>query len=229
MTSGRRITWNPWVLIFSAAALGGMAPTLVKQARIIADGGPLPRPAILVALVIYLTLGGCIALIFKETDLKKAFFLGIGVPALIVSGQGGGEVGSAKDIRGALYFLSPGIALAQEGEEEKAEGQKKLIILSELTCEKCFIRFYDQESELVAVLRFPKEPGVHEFAVPENASAFGIWNAAITPQLWNLKEPTEYEFGYVFKPWNDFWRGLGNDTIRSYDSIVKPWSSEHQT
>ena len=224
MTSGRKIRWNPWLLIFLAAALGGMAPTLVKQARIIADGGPLPSPSILVALIIYLALGGCIALIFKETDLKKAFFLGIGVPALIVSGQGGGQVGFGDNIKGAMYFLSPTTALAQEGKEEKVEEQKKLVIVSEMTCDKCFIRFYSKDGELVAVLRFPKAPGTHEFPVPRNVSAFGIWNSAITPQLWKLKEPTKYVFGYEFKPWNDFWRGLGNDTIRSYDSIVTPLS-----
>jgi hypothetical protein len=97
------------VLSFFCGAVGGAAPSLLDlatRARI----EQLPSGGYYIAMAIFAFLGGFLALVYKETITHKAFFLGIGAPALIVAG------GKAVD-SGTAWRLDPGLtktAYAQE-------------------------------------------------------------------------------------------------------------------
>jgi hypothetical protein len=82
---------RPFTLI--AAALGGISPYLVTLAKSLVAATPhtnihftdLINPEYFVGLILIALIGGVVALFFQETDLRKAFVLGIGAPALISS------------------------------------------------------------------------------------------------------------------------------------------------
>ena len=76
------------VLIALAAGIGGIAPNLVNLAQGFTGDAPyLPGFIYYVGVAIFFGLGASVALIFAETDHRKAFILGISLPALIAAVQ----------------------------------------------------------------------------------------------------------------------------------------------
>lgn len=75
--------------IFIAAAFGGISPNLLRLAvSLMKEEAELPGVTYALGLLIFAMMGGVVAYIWEETDLKKAFYLGIGLPALIQMGAG---------------------------------------------------------------------------------------------------------------------------------------------
>lgn len=68
---------------------GGLAPFLLNLAHTLTEASPTdgvtvtPSVGYFIGLVIFGVIGSFVAYAFKETDLKKAFFLGISAPAMI--------------------------------------------------------------------------------------------------------------------------------------------------
>ena len=66
------------------AALGGITPNLLTLAvQLTAKNSELPSPTYVIGLLIFASLGAAIAYIWEEGNLKKAFYLGVGLPSLI--------------------------------------------------------------------------------------------------------------------------------------------------
>ena len=79
-------TLPKWVMAFFVGGLGGIAPTLLRfgmdlsQKRMsVAD----ISWSMLVGTAIFFVLGGAVAAIWDEVDLKKVFYIGLGLPSLI--------------------------------------------------------------------------------------------------------------------------------------------------
>lgn len=72
-----------FILSILASAFGGTCSSLITLASSLVSGGSLPELSYILGILIFGFLGASICLIFREEDPKKAFFLGIGVPALI--------------------------------------------------------------------------------------------------------------------------------------------------
>jgi hypothetical protein len=74
------------ILMGLAGGIGGASSNLLDLARHLTASNPVP-PGILwiVGTLIFFGLGAAVAMVFQETDSKKAFFLGIGLPALIAA------------------------------------------------------------------------------------------------------------------------------------------------
>ena len=76
-------------LPLAAAAIGGMSPYFVKLAKNLLAAGPtqhisdLVSPAFFLGLAFIAIIGALVSLILQESDIKKAFVLGISGPALI--------------------------------------------------------------------------------------------------------------------------------------------------
>jgi hypothetical protein len=82
------MTWKP---IFASGAFGGIAPILLQLAIDLTQGRRKVDAiglSILVGMVIYAALGGGLSLIWKETDLKKVFYIGLGLPSLLMVATG---------------------------------------------------------------------------------------------------------------------------------------------
>jgi hypothetical protein len=85
--SGRKaaqtLTAQKRLVITLAAGFGGIAANLLALAVILLQNGGLPQPTYYLAMCILFIMGAAVALIWGETDARKAFYLGIGLPALL--------------------------------------------------------------------------------------------------------------------------------------------------
>lgn len=76
----------PWKIVFATGAFGGVAPILLQLAIDLTQGRRRIEAigiSILIGMAIYAVLGGGLSLIWKETDLKKVFYIGLGLPSLL--------------------------------------------------------------------------------------------------------------------------------------------------
>lgn len=83
--SNDRMPTGTLVSAIACGGVGGMAPSLLDLAGM-ARAGEMPANGYFLAMAIFAFLGGFVAAIYKEHLTHKAFFLGIGAPALIVAG-----------------------------------------------------------------------------------------------------------------------------------------------
>ena len=75
-----------WKIIFATGAFGGIAPILLQLAIDLTQGRKRVEAiglSIFIGMAIYAVLGGGLSLIWKETDLKKVFYIGLGLPSLL--------------------------------------------------------------------------------------------------------------------------------------------------
>jgi hypothetical protein len=81
----------PWKTIFATGAFGGVAPILLQLAIDLTQGRRRVEAiglSILIGMAIYALLGGGLSLVWKETDLKKVFYIGLGLPSLLMIASG---------------------------------------------------------------------------------------------------------------------------------------------
>ena len=235
--------------IFLSGAVGGVFPHLiVLGTRFLGDQPKVPEFLYYIALVVFFFLGGVITLIFGETDSKKAFFLGVSLPALITSVQlqPDPKVGTSipKDHTKTSFIQLVAPAHAQSKHvssgrsddptsqanpnDASAQSSGKLLIRSSQSCVDCELRFYDKQGRLLKKQPFPNKPEkVHSFSIPERTDRFGIWNELINPHLWTLPndgraKPVSYTFEYKPSIWNYLRReGLGNYGVKLNNAEIR--------
>ena len=97
-----------------AAGFGGIAPNVFRVASELMGGRGAPEASYVIGVLIFMGIGAATALAFGETDSKKAFFLGLGLPAMFQS--------AAQDVSTAAARLefSP-VAYAAELEEPERD------------------------------------------------------------------------------------------------------------
>jgi len=90
----------------ASAAFGGVATTLFALGAELTRGQRLPNASYALGLAIFATLGACVAFFFGETNCRKAFFLGLGLPSLIQVGAAS-ATHSAGASAASLFDLMP--------------------------------------------------------------------------------------------------------------------------
>lgn len=69
-----------------SGGFGGIAPNLFRLGAGLQSGEPLPDASYAIGVLIFFVIGSGLALAFKEDNAKKAFFLGLSIPAMFQSG-----------------------------------------------------------------------------------------------------------------------------------------------
>jgi hypothetical protein len=72
--------------IIAAGALGGISPTLIRLAIDFVNGNSSINQlnaSILLGIALFAFLGAGVAAVWGETDLKKVFYVGLGLPSLV--------------------------------------------------------------------------------------------------------------------------------------------------
>jgi len=90
-----------WVWIGLAGVFGGVAPNLFRLGTDLTSGRPLPGPSYLIGLAIFMALGFVVAVTQEEQSLKKAFLLGLAIPAMF---QAGAQDLSAKSVQASTVL-----------------------------------------------------------------------------------------------------------------------------
>jgi hypothetical protein len=68
------------------AGIGGMLPTAVKLAPAFATAQPpSPEPGLYLGFFLYFVVGAVVALLYRETDFRKAIILGIAAPGIVTN------------------------------------------------------------------------------------------------------------------------------------------------
>lgn len=171
------------VLIGLVAGLGGAAPNLLQLAIMLTKGDTkLPDISYLAGILIFAMLGGAVGLIWGEKDLKKAFYLGVGLPSLIqvsvnnaTTDQAvaflGTEQSSFSLVPVALAYSQPASSSAMDVSFQGGRNLK-LAIQKEAPAFMVLFRSGDGTKEE----RVAAEGGAREYAfpVPEFAATFEV-------------------------------------------------------
>jgi hypothetical protein len=165
------------IFILLSAAFGGISPNLLDLGISLTKGGTLPGWTYLIGLVIFAILGAGVAVIWKETDLKKAFYLGIGLPAFIQL-----SVSSVSQQNYAMHsfdktsmFAFVSIANAQDS-DKKIEGRKITIVPNQSTTQYGVV--FSSRDGSKKVLQEIDTPGAKTIGVPDFASSIAIQKGA---------------------------------------------------
>jgi hypothetical protein len=85
MAPGRKVSLNGRALIALTAGFGGISPNVLQLAIDLVGRNKVDYlvPTFALGLVILAAMGAGIALVWGETDHKRAYYLGLGLPSLI--------------------------------------------------------------------------------------------------------------------------------------------------
>jgi len=205
--------------IAMAAGTGGIAPSVVHLAQGFIKSSPdIPGVFFYIGLTIFFGLGALVALLFAETDPRKAFFLGVGLPALIATAQTQGPVKTVSLVSYAYAQVSPISPTAPRI-------QPMISFRSITDCKGCEIWFADSDGKIISkeVLNSPEKLSV--IMVPVKASKFGVSdpksNFTLVPVPKHSKSDVIVEFDRKYSPLNDLRRGLGDYDLKSYDTNIE--------
>jgi hypothetical protein len=234
----------------SAAAVGGfggmfsslviLASALTRQPESVRVGSWVITFAL--GLMIWAALGGAVAAIFKETEFKKAFFLGIGLPSLlqahnIVEDRRKGESAIEAPAQGSTFslFVAEAYADPQEDRSDTSCGASQPRLLRLYGTEKVQgsrIVFYsaDRKSlQSTSLDKFPITGDARSIQVPAFAEGFLLQSdlqlgrvdsnrIRLTAPCTDLRARVEVKND----SWSGFWFALGFTSRPTYDVTVTP-------
>jgi hypothetical protein len=165
-----------------AGAVGGMVPNLLRLAINLTSDPPKPISHDPLGYVIGILLLGClgalVAWIWQEIDMKKALYLGVGLPSLIQmaglqSHQATTQSASTAMQASAFLFISSAYAQpVPEGEVTKVSG-RKIAFVGDNTTPKYSVAFFQKDGQVFST-RLITKPGFEVVDVPSTATSFAI-------------------------------------------------------
>lgn len=223
-----------------AAGVGAISPALVSLSIGLHEGDPLPDVSYVVGLVIFAALGSIVGWIFEERDLKKAFYVGVGLPAMIQLSLA--EVGprqhASAEAPDSGYETSLGSRF--EGDEARTlvgydlmanrDGRLQLNFGTPIPA-GVHVEFLDRRGHRQGDLQEPAEKRgrVLEFAIPRGAASFRVvvGNSHGTPVGLTSggQETLLFEVSVTRKRWSGLKQALGVRRISQYEILVRLGSS----
>lgn len=164
-----------------AGAVGGVAPNFVRLIVTYSSSSPqrmIPDQQIeyCLAVIGLAVLGAIVVWIFQETDLKRAFYVGIGLPSLLqVTTLQLAQSPMSHDVapppagaRVSISLISSAYAQEVPPTGVPAPG-RKLILTGNTNTTQCAVSFYATDDKLIST-----KPAAQEVEVPEKAAKFAI-------------------------------------------------------
>jgi hypothetical protein len=112
------LRWQDLVGIFVVGAFGGMSPFLLRLAMDLINNKSrieFITTSIAIGIALLAILGGGIATIWKESDLKKAFYLGLGLPSLLTVATSNAPPGNGARAAGTPSLIVFTVSAAENG------------------------------------------------------------------------------------------------------------------
>lgn len=227
-----------------SGGFGGVFPSLFVLASVftgtpeLVSGGPWVLTYLL-GLSLWALLGGSIALVFKEVNLKKAFFLGLGLPSLLQAHNNAVEkppfqqkTGSAVRVSSSI-FASP--AHAQEPPVPQTDVNEKILHLHfpQRGTNDRVVFFSENNAKLEIPLPTSESSSEFSVKVPPFASSFVVRSGDTYSNPLNLGQLTGREphvrVDIQDKPWNGFWFALGFTSVPLVDIKIQPVRTDRKT
>lgn len=207
-----------WIIL--SAAFGGISPNVFRLAVSLTQGNDdLPGATYLLGLLIFAVMGAAVALIWEETDFKRAFYLGIGLPAFIQ--MGAGEISTAEKMatltpapaRVAVQQHAPRYAdMAVLPAARRSEGRQIKLIFREYQ-PRCSVVFAGGDSTAQLPVDFPPRTLNKTVKVPDFAGSFRIRIGVSYSNPLTLDNDPDtipaYRITVVKSWWNGFRQALG--------------------
>lgn len=210
------------LVIALAAGTGGIAPSLVHLAQgFIKQDPSVPGLFYFVGVGIFFALGAIVAFVFAETNARKAFFLGIGLPALVATAQ---TQGLPKSIASALIPSAYAQAIALPSPLPRP-ATSSITFKPSSECKGCELWFANSNGKIIAKEVLGASSTPHQIVVPKDTAAVGVADPRSNFKLLQVpkdaKPSITIEFDRKYSPLKDLRRGLGDYDIKAYDSAVK--------
>ena len=221
--------------VLVAGGLGGVFTSVYDKAGwLVAGETPMWTIGQWLGLLVFFGMGAGVVWLFEEPNRKKAFLLGLGLPAFLTVAQTSAGPGSPSVATALLPQIEAfPTAHAQEptgeepGEPDSARGQPpspRTLTITPMDGEPCpegLLRFYEETRGLGEVSLGGCEEPVE---VPAGATHMEIVIPQANPNRFELVDGdgVEYELRAVYSFWNDLRSGLGARNLRAYDVELKP-------
>jgi len=194
------------VCIGLASALGGIAPNLLQIATDLTEGKTavqaLYDETYLIGLIIFAVVGAAMGLIWNETDLKKAFYLGIGLPAMLhlsIDNVNKTPEQTASRQQGIGYFSA---IMPQAFAQSFNVPGRRLIIRPEGTVPSFNIVFFEQSDKECG--RIAKD----DVEIPPTATCVEVHLGNSVSTRVRLPSLAGQTFTYVLRASKNEWRGF---------------------
>lgn len=213
---------NDKLFVGFAAAFGGVAPNVFRVATRLTGGADLPGLSYLIGMLMFAAMGACTALFFEETELKKAFFLGLGLPAMFQSGVNDLSVPADR----AAVLFAPAVLAAESSEP----GPIPLVILpvDAPPYKVAFRSSTERRREVVEVNR----PGNRQkLEAPAWARTFvvSIGESTSKPKkLMRGRSPPTFRLRVRRLPWSGLKEAVGVRGVAAYEILVERDEGEEE-
>jgi hypothetical protein len=221
-----------------AAGLGAASPSLLRLAIGLEAGQGLPEGTYVIGLVIFVLLGSIVGWLFDERDLKRAFYMGIGLPALLQLGI------SELDRPPALAPSDPAASAAAPGDSvsgvaleiaalddlrhlvDVAWGGPQRLVLLVASGQPHNVQVEFSDPVGARVVRGPasETDRLLEFDVPEGATSFRVvvGRSYAAPQSLGAAGAMRYRVAVSPKRWSGLKQAIGADSAPAYVVRVEP-------
>lgn len=231
------------IFVALAGGTGGASPALLRWANALVKTPEAPLEvglSFIVAILIFFVMGAVIVLVFAEDNLRKAFFLGVGLPALL-NIQIGEQLNSehakllynADSLAGAFFTSS---AFAQDAKSTKhwSDGApttsgvwipgRRLEILDDQK-KRVSVEFVDETLRTIAIVSHSTKPRAEWIHVPENATSLRFKRHGKDSELYKLiAKPgvvNQYEVNTTERKKLTFWSAFGGSPRWEVDFNAK--------
>jgi hypothetical protein len=214
-----------------AGAVGGVAPNFFRL--IVNYSSPSPQPIIgapigyCLAIAGFAGLGALVAWIYQETDLKRAFYVGIGLPSLLQVttlqlAQSPTQHGVAPPLAGTQASIS--LVSSAYAQEPSPAGPsaigRKLDLSGDTNTPQCAVSFYGTDGKWIST-----KPAGQGVDVPPTAAKFAIQvGQSISPSYTIPATPNAVINARVKiseKAGSGFLQGIGLAKAGQYDITVQ--------
>ncbi len=206
--------------VLLSAAFGGISPNLFRLAvNLTQPNAELPQPTYFLGLLIFALMGAGVAYIWEENNLKKAFYLGLGLPAFIQLSAG--EL-SSTEMTAYLYRQMPPVATAAPAQQNMAVSfqlipatfhqdtteARTITITLDKYIPTYTIVFSSEEDVLEKVVRSRPRQLTRTFRVPGFATQFRIKIRKSMSKAQPLPREPGAAPRYRISVQESFWKGL---------------------
>ena len=234
-----------------AGGFGGIATNLFDLATNLVEGSAnwtdLPALGLnSLGFILLFVIGAMVVHLFEESDRRKAFIIGLSLPAFFAAATSGdfsrltggdGSKLNPKMNNSATVYFSPAVEklLSPRMRQDQyifiQNTQNRTILANSLRIAPSpnapsgtpyGLWFFDRGGAVLDTYQIPDLSQSYEFVIPKNANKFGIWNDKVTPKTYRLPDTdgnpsTEIYLNFKRSYLNDFLRGLGATKYKPYN------------
>jgi hypothetical protein len=230
--------------VFLSAGFGGVASNLLKLA-VLLTGGPvaLPSPAYALTyslgLVFMAGLGGATALVLKETSMKKAIFIGLGLPAFLQVGASNiSQAYAPKPERAAETTVGAGWGFASNAfaDTRPARASRtaappvnkpvvKTLFIDAPGKKPQSVTFYSKDKKTLQEIPasdFTDDSG--KVDIPAEATSFSVNYQGIQSRQMPIEQttaPAKVSVEIKDKPWSGLYQAIGVNNAKAWDVDVQ--------